>query len=739
MLKNEIVAIAQRMGRDELTKRLFKGMEVSPRERDSLLTSFLSGHHILILGPPGCGKTTLANRIGGMLGPLEVVIGCPMNCSPEAPSCPWCAEAKAKGKKVESRTITGPARVKRVQGSGGVVPEDLIGDLKPEVALIHGIHYIGAFLPGKLLRANRGILLIDFIDRIPDRVLNTILYALRGGSITIGPYEEKLTLDILVVATGSERTLHHLPLELIDYFDVLCLDYVANPMLEKQVVLDYLGQNLRDKTSTGEAIDRALDIVNRTRTHHEIQRGVSTRGAIKYAELLLSMNSLPDIKVENIIRTGARISLPHRLQTSIEFDSPSKGEQIVEDILDGILGSKQVGEDLITLSKEDIIALVEEIAKEDKFRKPLKYGAFELLLRRIQRFPESKLAQTHRQAMEHLEGYYPELRGSENVTPERLAEIERVRKREEKLSKEAAGLEIEALRKTLNFLEDQDILKRSRIGWELSRKGLSFLLERLMPGYEGKNHLYSYGKHSTGRKSVTGEGKIIGTRQFRFGDRFQDISLKSTIREAIRNHRLEIAKEDIRVAVKDIYSRMDIVLVLDLSGTMEQLEKLWCAKESAIALALAAMRYRDRIGLVTFSNQAEVVVDLTRSVYKLARHAIDLDLHEKAFTNIGNGLMKAYQLFSRHPKGNSGRHIILISDGDATAPYPSPQRFALRQAAQVERKGITISCICINEESADPGLMGKIARIGKGRIYLVGHEGLTTALLAERETLNDSV
>ena len=194
--------------------------------------------------------------------------------------------------------------------------------------------------------------------------------------------------------------------------------------------------------------------------------------------------------------------------------------------------------------------------------------------------------------------------------------------------------------------------------------------------------------------------------------------------------------EIIRVAVKDIHSRMDIILVLDLSGTMRQLEKLWCAKESAIALALAATRYGDRVGLVTFSNRAEVVVDLTRSVYRLTRQAIDLDLHENAFTNIGHGLLTAYQLFSRRPKGDASQHIILISDGDATAPYPSPQRYALRQVAQIVRKGITISCICINEETADPDLMGKIARIGKGRIFLVEQEGLKTALLAEKEILN---
>jgi tryptophan synthase alpha subunit len=54
------------------------------------------------------------------------------------------------------------------------------------------------------------------------------------------------------------------------------------------------------------------------------------------------------------------------------------------------------------------------------------------------------------------------------------------------------------------------------------------------------------------------------------------------------------------------------------------------------------------------------------------------------------------------------------------------------------KKGITISCVCISEESTDPELMRRIARVGKGRIYFIGPEGMTTALLEERFTAASS-
>jgi len=82
---------------------------------------------------------------------------------------------------------------------------------------------------------------------------------------------------------------------------------------------------------------------------------------------------------------------------------------------------------------------------------------------------------------------------------------------------------------------------------------------------------------------------------------------------------------------------------------------------------------------------------------------------------------------------NSKQHIILVSDGDATAPHPSPARFAIQEAAKTIRKGITISCICINEENADPDLMHRIARIGRGRMTVIENtKGIRDAFVEER-------
>ena len=196
LLRQEIIRTLYRLGPEALGQAVFRDLELEDGEKRELLSSICSGHHLFILGPPGSGKTSVANNLWSVLDDIEVVEGCPMNCAPADASCPWCAERKARGETLRSTTLPAAQRIVKVQGSGGLMVEDLIGDLDPEAALRKGIYSPEAFLPGKLLKANRGILMIDFVDRVPERVLNVIMNAVQGGTLTIGALEQNIELEI---------------------------------------------------------------------------------------------------------------------------------------------------------------------------------------------------------------------------------------------------------------------------------------------------------------------------------------------------------------------------------------------------------------------------------------------------------------------------------------------------------------------------------------------------------------
>ncbi|MDY7022865.1 MAG: hypothetical protein SWJ54_16205, partial [Cyanobacteriota bacterium] len=169
----------------------------------------------------------------------------------------------------------------------------------------------------------------------------------------------------------------------------------------------------------------------------------------------------------------------------------------------------------------------------------------------------------------------------------------------------------------------------------------------------------------------------------------------SRVLSELENYRNQLLKRVDDVGIKGHLLDLDFLrLQLEINAGLDTLTKL----------KVRFSRDTLNIGVVGRARQGksrllQSLTGLTGNPYILSSQIVELELHENAFTNIGYGFIAAQKLLAHHPKGKAKQHVILISDGDATAPHPSPQRFALRQAAKVARRGITISCVCINEES----------------------------------------
>jgi magnesium chelatase subunit I len=205
--------------RDNLLERLRGGEPLFPSIvgfQDSVLPALergiLAGHDLILLGERGQAKTRLIRHLVELLDELvPVVAGCEVNDHPYRPICARCrALVHEHGAETPVAWIDRDVRYAEKLATPDASVADLIGDVDP-IRVAEGryladeltIHY------GLLPRTNRGVVAINELPDLPERIQVSLFNILEERDVQIRGYKIRLPLDLLLVATANPEDYTH--------------------------------------------------------------------------------------------------------------------------------------------------------------------------------------------------------------------------------------------------------------------------------------------------------------------------------------------------------------------------------------------------------------------------------------------------------------------------------------------------------------------------------------------------
>lgn len=252
---------------DELKQKLlsekdpFRDILGQERVKAQLKSALIAKRHLILVGPPGVGKTTLAKNIAKLLGPVEVSEGF----------------GKDKGK---IHKIEGIKRFVRIQGSPDLTVEDLLGDIDPIKALKYGPLSLEAFTPGKIFKADKGILFLDEINRCPEKLQNALLQVLEEGKATIGSYDVDFPVTLIFIATMNpeDTSTEKLSDVLLDRFDLIHVGYPETMQIEESIVREK-GEKL-DVEFPQHLLQMTINFVRLLRTNDKVEKKPGVRASL---------------------------------------------------------------------------------------------------------------------------------------------------------------------------------------------------------------------------------------------------------------------------------------------------------------------------------------------------------------------------------------------------------------------------------------------------------------------------
>ncbi|HEX6331428.1 MAG TPA: magnesium chelatase [Actinomycetota bacterium] len=343
-VKEELRAnLLDRLGRGESLFPAIVGFDESVLP--VLERGILAGHDLILLGERGQAKTRLIRRVIDLLDErAPAIAGCEVNDHPYRPICARCRALVAEdGDAVPLHWVDREDRYAEKLATPDTSVADLIGDVDP-IRVAEGryladeltIHY------GLIPRTNRGIVAINELPDLPERIQVALFNILEERDVQIRGYRIRLPLDLLLMCTANPDDYTHrgrIVSPLKDRFGTQVRTHYPETLADEIAIMDQEARSpagdvpVRVPLYMKEVL-AALTAELRRSPHVNHRSGVSVRYSIGNLETLAAAG------IRRAARTGEpeavpRVcDLPAVLDASlgrIEFDTIEEGRE--EEIL----------------------------------------------------------------------------------------------------------------------------------------------------------------------------------------------------------------------------------------------------------------------------------------------------------------------------------------------------------------------------------------------------------------------
>ncbi len=278
--------------------------------KKAVKSALLANRHIILVGPPGIGKTTLAKNAARLLGKKIPFV--------------------------------------RIQGSPDLTVEDLLGDIDPIKALKYGPLSIEAFTKGKIFRADKGILFFDELNRCPEKSQNALLQVLEEKKATIGSYDIDFEIDFIFIGTMNpeDSSTEKLSDVLLDRFDLIYMYYPENIALEKEIVLKK-GKKFDNVAVSGKLLELMIYFVRLLREDKNLEKKPSVRASIGLYERSQSnalLNGRKNVAFDDIKDVLVSV-LAHRIRLKPSIKYLQSPEAYIKEQFEKNVADSEASED----------------------------------------------------------------------------------------------------------------------------------------------------------------------------------------------------------------------------------------------------------------------------------------------------------------------------------------------------------------------------------------------------------